>query len=82
MRVLIAFEGSHRSYGEALGHALRGLRPGAAVSVVRTEDLGAEVSHFDPHVVVCDPPQRRRPAACVPSRARSPPWRSWPPPLP
>ncbi|MBA2618523.1 MAG: hypothetical protein H0U91_10200 [Rubrobacter sp.] len=56
MRVLIAYGGSHRSYGEALGHALRRIRPGAAVSVVRAEDLGAEVSHFDPHVVVCDRP--------------------------
>jgi hypothetical protein len=56
MRVLIAYEGSHRCYGEALGQALRELRPGAAVSVVRAEDLGAEVARFDPHVVMCDRP--------------------------
>ena len=35
MRVLSAYEDSHRSYGEALVHALGGLRPDATVSLVR-----------------------------------------------
>ncbi len=56
MRVLIAFEGSHRSYGETAAGAIRWLRPGAEVSLVRAEDLGAEVGSFDPHLVVCNRP--------------------------
>ena len=56
MRLLIAFEESHRSYGETLEGAIRGLRPGAEVALVRAEDLAAEVARFDPHMVVCNRP--------------------------
>ncbi len=54
MRVLVAFEESHRSYGEAVSGAIRGMRPRAEVSVARAEDLGAEVARLAPHVVVCN----------------------------
>ncbi len=56
MRVLLAFEGSHRSYGETMEGAIRELRPGAEVALVRAEDLAGEVARFDPHVVVCNRP--------------------------
>lgn len=54
MRVLIAFEVSHRSYGETLEGAIRWLRPGAEISLVPAEDLASEMGSFDPHMVVCN----------------------------
>ena len=56
MRVLIAYGDSHRSYGETLETALRGMRPGVEVSLVRAEELGDEVARLDPHLVVSDRP--------------------------
>jgi hypothetical protein len=56
MRVLIAYEDSHHSYGEALVHALRGLRPDATVSLVRAGRLASEVGWLDPHLVVSSRP--------------------------
>jgi hypothetical protein len=56
IRVLIAYEDSHRSYGEALEGAIRGLKPGAEVSVVQARELGIEIGRFDPHLVVCNRP--------------------------
>ena len=56
MRVLIAYGDSHRSYGETLEAALRGMRPGIEVSLVRAEELGDEVARLDPHLVVSDRP--------------------------
>ena len=46
MRVLIAFEESHRSYGQTA----------AGVSLARAEDLGEALGSFDPHMVVCNRP--------------------------
>ena len=54
MRVLIAYEDSHRSYGETIAEAIRWLRPGIEVSVAQAEDLGDEVARLDPHLVVCN----------------------------
>lgn len=57
MRVLIGYEDSHRSYGEALWETLWVLRPGAEVTVVQARGLAPEVARLDPHmVVVCNPP--------------------------
>jgi hypothetical protein len=69
MRVLIAYEDSHRSYGEALlVGAFRGMRPGAEVSLVQVRDLGTEMGRFDPHLVVSGRPNGVDPGgrpACV-----------------
>jgi len=56
MRGLIAYEGSHRSYGEVLAVALRLLRPRLEVSVVLARELSGEIGRFDPHVVVSGEP--------------------------
>lgn len=56
MRVLIAYEDSYRSYGEALEAAIRGMRPGAETSLVRARGLAPEVARFDPHLVVSGKP--------------------------
>jgi hypothetical protein len=52
MRVLIVYENRHRSYGEALEGAVRGLRPGLEVLLVQARELAGEVGRFDPHLVV------------------------------
>lgn len=54
--MLIAYEDSHRSYGQALEGAVRALKPGAEVSVVQARELEAEIGRFDPHLVVCNRP--------------------------
>lgn len=56
MRVLIVYEDSHRSYGEALEGAVRGMRPTAETSLVQARELAGEVERFDPHLVVCGKP--------------------------
>src|SRR5215213_9955508 len=56
MRVLIAYEDSHRAYGEALKRAIRGLRPSAKVSLVQARQLAGEVGSLDPHLVVSGKP--------------------------
>src|ERR687897_716205 len=52
MRVLIVYEDSYRSYGEAFVRAIRNLRPGAELSLVQARELAGEVGRFDPHLVV------------------------------
>jgi hypothetical protein len=56
MRVLIAYEDAYRSYGQALAGAVRGLRPGAEVSLVHARRLAPEVARLDPHLVICNRP--------------------------
>jgi len=56
MRVLIAYEDSHRAYDEALERAIRGLRPSVEVSLVQARELGGEVGSLDPHLVVSGKP--------------------------
>jgi hypothetical protein len=56
MRILIAYEDSHRSYGQTLAGAIRGLRPVVETAVVQVRELEAEVGRFDPHLVVCNRP--------------------------
>ena len=56
MRVLIAFEESYRSYGQTAAEAIRWMRPGTEVSLVRAGDLGEALGSFDPHMVVCNHP--------------------------
>jgi hypothetical protein len=57
MRVLIVYEDSHRSYGEAMVGAVRASRPGLEeVALVHLRDLEAELERFDPHLVVSSRP--------------------------
>ncbi len=56
MWVLIAFEVGYRSYGQTAAGAIRWLRPGTEVSLVRAGDLGEALGRFDPHMVVCNRP--------------------------
>ena len=56
MRVLIVYEDSHRSYGEAMVGAVRASRPGLEVELAHLRDLEAELERFDPHLVVSSRP--------------------------
>ena len=56
MRVLIVYEDSHRSYGEAMVGAVRASRPGLEVALAHLRELEAELERFDPHLVVCSRP--------------------------
>ena len=56
MRVLIAYEDTHRVYAEAMRHAIRGLRPGAEVASCGIAELGAGVEGLDPDLVVSSRP--------------------------
>jgi hypothetical protein len=62
VRVLIAYEASHRVYAEAMRHAIRGLRPGAEVAACGVAELGAGVGGFDPDLVVSSRPNTVEPA--------------------
>jgi hypothetical protein len=55
-RVLVVYEDSYRSYGETMAGTIRGLKPGAEVSLVQARELASEVVRFDPHLVVCNRP--------------------------
>jgi hypothetical protein len=57
MRVLIVYEDSHRSYGEAMVGAVRASRPELEeVALAHLRELEAELERFDPHLVVCGRP--------------------------
>ncbi len=64
MRILLAVE--PRSYREAIGSAIRGLRPHVEVAIVEPGVLASEVVRLDPELVVCGQPDtvtpNRRPA--------------------
>jgi hypothetical protein len=53
MRVLVAFEESHRIYRETIAAALRVLRPETEVKGTTLEELEGELERFDPEVVIC-----------------------------
>ena len=56
MRVLIAYEDSHRVYSDAMRHAIGALRPGAEVAACGVAELGAGLEGFDPDLVVSSRP--------------------------
>jgi hypothetical protein len=56
MRVLIVYEDSHRSYGEAMVGAVRASRPDLEVALAHLRELEAELERLDPHLVVCGRP--------------------------
>ena len=65
MRVLVVYEDSYRSYGETMSGTIRGLKPGAEVSLVQARELASEVVRFDPHLVVCNRPNAVDPGGRV-----------------
>ena len=53
-RILVAFEDDYRSYADALATALSAARPHLKVATtVGLEAPQAEVTHLDPHLVIC-----------------------------
>jgi hypothetical protein len=56
MRILISYEDSYRVYSDALGRAIRGLRPDAEVASSRLAEIGEHLESFDPHLVVSSGP--------------------------
>ena len=56
MRVLIVYEDSHRSYGEAMVGAVGARRPDLEVALAHLQELEAELERHDPHLVVCGRP--------------------------
>jgi hypothetical protein len=56
VRVLLAFEGEYRVYGQALADAIRTFRSYVQVAVTDTGGLEAQVERFDPQLVICSSP--------------------------
>ncbi len=56
MRVLVVYEDSHRSYGQTMVGAIRGLRPRTEAALAQVRELEAEVGRRDPHLVICNRP--------------------------
>src|SRR5687768_15181208 len=61
MRILIAYEDSHRAYAETMAGAIRGLRPRVEAALVQVRELEVEVGRFDPHLVMCNRPNTVEP---------------------
>jgi hypothetical protein len=53
---LVAFEDEYRAYGEALTEALRMVRPRAAVSSARADDLPEAVARLHPDLTISSRP--------------------------
>jgi hypothetical protein len=64
MRLLIAYEDSHRAYGTVMEEVIRDLRPHLEVRAVEMDELEAPPERFDPHAVISERrnPARRNPA--------------------
>jgi hypothetical protein len=56
MRILISYEDSYRVYGDALGRAIRGLRPKAEVASCGLAEIGEHLEGFAPHLVISSGP--------------------------
>ncbi len=54
MRIVLAME--PRSYREAIGSAIRALRPYVEVAIVEPGVLASEVVRLDPELVICGQP--------------------------
>ena len=61
MRILISYEDGYRVYSDALGRALRGLRPDAEVASSRLAEIGEHLKSFDPPLVVSSGPNTVEP---------------------
>src|SRR5919202_1815049 len=56
MRVLVASEEKYRIYRDSIARAIRNARPRIEVAVCEREMLEAEVTRFDPHLLICNSP--------------------------
>jgi hypothetical protein len=66
MKILIAYEKSHRLYGYALGRAIKARRPHLVVEIAdEPEALEAEVERLDPHLVISNRPNTVDPGGRV-----------------
>ncbi len=63
VRVLVAYEETHRSYRDAIVRALRGHRPHFTVLGVAPRELEAELERFEPHAVVSSRPSDEYPTS-------------------
>jgi hypothetical protein len=65
-RILIAFGADYRVYESAIAGAIQERRPHVEVTTAERGDFEAILARFDPHLVICGPPNRvpphRRPA--------------------
>lgn len=52
-RILVAFEDDYRSYADALATAISAVRPHLNVATVGLEAPQTEVTHLDPHLLIC-----------------------------
>ena len=77
MRVLVSFDGTHRSYRELIARALRKVRPHLEVRHAPLDDLDAQLRSFEPHVVVCSLPHSAAKGADPIARARSASRGAW-----
>jgi hypothetical protein len=62
MRVLVAFEDVRSVYGDIFVRAIGDLRPHLTMRSASLGELEHELTHFDPHVVVCSQPSGSHPA--------------------
>src|SRR5215217_3147786 len=62
MRVLVAFEDIRSVYRDIFVRAVGDLRPHLTMRSASLGELEHELTHFDPHVVVCSQPNGSHPA--------------------
>jgi hypothetical protein len=65
IRILVAIEDDYRAYREAIAASIQVLRPHVQVATARLEALEAEVTRFEPHVVICSLPATASPGGHV-----------------
>jgi hypothetical protein len=66
LRILIAYEESHRLYGYALESAIKARRPHLVVEIAdEPEAFEAEVERLDPHLVISNRPNTVNPGGRV-----------------
>jgi hypothetical protein len=58
---LVAFRTEYRAYESAIASAIQMHRPHVEVAVTEPNRFEAEVVHFDPHLVICSPPNELPP---------------------
>ncbi len=63
MRIVLALE--PRSYREAIGIAIRGLRPHVEVAIVEPGVLASEVRRLGPELVICGEPDTVTPSGRI-----------------
>jgi hypothetical protein len=67
MRVLLAFDEEHGTHMDAVRTSIRAYRPHAEVRVTVPGALEEEIDHFEPHLLVCEPPTPENPVDKLPA---------------